>query len=68
MSYNDSYIKTFPFDKPVDGLMNPEMINETVEIIKAGIKAGVCSNVILNNRVNGNAPTLAQEIYRHFKI
>jgi len=65
--YTDSYIKTFPFDKPVDDLVNPEMINETVEIIKAGIKAGVNTNVILNNRVNGNAPTLAQEIYQRFK-
>jgi hypothetical protein len=32
-----------------------------VEIIKAGTNYGVTTNVILNNRVNGNAPTLAQE-------
>lgn len=68
MSYNDSYIKTFPFDKPVDDIVNPEMINETIEIIEAGIKAGVTSNIILNNSVNGNAPALAQEVYQHFNI
>ena len=68
MSYNESYARTFPFNKPVDDIVNPEMINETIEIIKAGIKAGVYSNVILNNRVNGNAPTLAQEIYKHFDV
>ena len=43
MSYNDSYARTFPFDKPVEGLANPEMTAETVEIIKAGIKDGVTS-------------------------
>ena len=66
MKYNDSYVKTFPFDKAVDGLVNSEMIPETVEIIKAGIKDGVCTNVILNNRVNGNAPTLAGELAKYF--
>lgn len=68
MSYDDSYIKTFPFNKTVDEIKDPEMVNETVEIIKAGSNDGVTTNVILNNRVNGNAPTLAREIYKHFEI
>ena len=68
VSYNDSFIKTFPFNKTVNDIMNPEMVNETVEIIKAGVKSGVITNVILNNRVNGNAPTLAREIYQHFEM
>ncbi len=68
MSYEDSYIKTFPFNKPVDEINDPEMVNETMEIIKEAGKSGVTTNVILNNRVNGNAPTLAREIYKHFEI
>jgi uncharacterized protein YecE (DUF72 family) len=68
MGYDDSYIKTFPFNKPVDEIKGPEMVNETVEIIKAAGTSGFTTNVILNNRVNGNAPTLAREIYQHFKI
>ena len=62
MKYNDSYEKTFPFDKPVEGFMNPEMIPEAVDIIKEGSKNGVCMNVILNNRCCGNAPILAKEL------
>ena len=66
MSYNDSYIRTFPFNKVVPDLIPPETVKETVEIIKAGKNDGVTTNVILNNRINGNAPTLAQEIYKYF--
>ncbi len=62
MKYNDSYEKTFPFDKTVEGLMNPEMIPEAVEIIKEGSRNGICMNVILNNRCCGNAPMLAKEL------
>lgn len=62
MRYNDSYIKTYPFDKPVQELMSSEMIPETVEIVKAGINAGVDMNVILNNRAGGNAPIMAGEL------
>ena len=68
MSYNESFTKTFPFNQQVEDLINPEMINDTIEVINDGIKAGVYTNVILNNRVNGNAPTLAHEIARHFII
>ena len=66
MRYNDSYIKTFPFDKIIEGLINPEMIPETVEIAKAGISDGVSVNIILNNRVCGNAPLLAKELSQYF--
>jgi hypothetical protein len=66
MKYNDSYEKTFPFDRTVEGLMNPEMIPETIEIIKEGNRNGVCMNVILNNRCCGNAPLLAKEISGKF--
>ena len=46
----------------VEGLINPEMVPETIDIIKDGIKNGVCMNVILNNRCGGNAPLIAKEL------
>jgi hypothetical protein len=62
MNFNESYAKTFPFDKLVPDLLNPEMISETVEIMKKGIKAGVDVYLIINNRICGNAPLVAKEI------
>ncbi|MBN2543797.1 DUF72 domain-containing protein [bacterium] len=66
MNFNDSYEKAFPFDKLVPGMMNPEMIIETVEIMKTAIKEGFHVNVIVNNRAGGNAPLIAREIANDF--
>ena len=43
-------------------MLNPEMIPDTVEILKAEVKAGAYSNVIVNNRAGGNAPLIAREL------
>jgi hypothetical protein len=40
----------------VEGMMAPEMILETVEIIKGAIEKDVLVNLIINNRAGGNAP------------
>ncbi len=66
MKYDESYAQAFPFDKMIDGMMNAEMIPDTVEILKAAAKAGVCSNVIINNRAGGNAPLIAREVATRF--
>ncbi len=66
MNFNVSYEKAFPFDKMVPGMMNPEMIPEAVEIMRAGIKEGLQVNVIVNNRAGGNAPLLASELAGKF--
>ena len=42
--------------------MNPEMITDTIEIIRNGVKDGVQVNVIINNRAGGNAPLIAREL------
>jgi hypothetical protein len=62
MWYDDSYAKAFPFDRLVEGMMAPEMILETVEIVKAAIEKDVLVNLIINNRAGGNAPMIAQRI------
>jgi uncharacterized protein YecE (DUF72 family) len=62
MRYEDSYVRAYPFDKLVEGLLQPEMVLETVEIVKTAIEKGVRANLIINNRAGGNAPMIAQII------
>jgi phosphoheptose isomerase len=62
MRYDESYAQAFPFNKMVEGMMNPEMIADTVEIIRNAVKDGVQVNVIINNRTGGNAPLIAREL------
>jgi uncharacterized protein YecE (DUF72 family) len=66
MKYDESYSQAFPFHKIVDGMMNPEMIPDTVEILKTATEKGVSVNVIVNNRAGGNAPLIAREIAAQF--
>ena len=62
MRYEDSFEKAYPFDRLVEGMMAPEMILETVEIVKTAIEKGMLVNLIINNRAGGNAPLIAQII------
>jgi uncharacterized protein YecE (DUF72 family) len=62
MSYEDSYVKAFPFDKMIEGMLNPAMVKDTVQLIREGIAQGIRMIVIINNRAGGNAPLIAQEI------
>ena len=62
MSYEQSYAKAFPFDKMVDGMLDPEMIEDTSKIVTEAIKEKVQINLIINNRAGGNAPLIAQKI------
>ena len=62
MSYEESYAQAFPFDKMVSGMLGPEMIEDTVEIVNQAIKDKIQVNLIINNRAGGNAPLIAQKI------
>ena len=62
MRYEEAYEKAYPFDRLIDGMLNPHMIEETVEIMSAAIGQGVNINVVVNNRAGGNAPIIAQQI------
>jgi hypothetical protein len=62
MSYEESYSNAFPFDKMVPGMLDPEMIEDTVKIMNEAIKDKVQVNLIINNRAGGNAPLIAQKI------
>ncbi len=62
MSYEESYAKAFPFDKMVSGMMDPEMIEDTVKIVNEAIKDRIQVSLIINNRAGGNAPLIAEKI------
>jgi len=40
-------VRAYPFDKLVEGMLQPEMILETVEIIKGAIEKDVLVNLII---------------------
>jgi hypothetical protein len=64
---SSSYAKAFPFNKTVDGMMNPEMIDDTIQIIMEGIRRRKRMNLIINNRAGGSAPMIAQQIAKRLQ-
>lgn len=66
MRYEDSYLQAYPFDRLVEGMLQPEMILETVDIMWQAVNQGVLVNVLINNRAGGNAPVIAQMIAKRF--
>ena len=67
MRYDETYIKAHPFDNMIDGMISPQMITESVEIMSAAIESGVGINVIINNRAGGNAPMIANRLREAFE-
>jgi len=66
MRYEDAYARAHPFNRLIDEMMSPRMIDETVEIMEAAIHQEVHMNVIINNRAGGNAPLIAQKVAERF--
>jgi hypothetical protein len=66
MRYEESCEKAFPFDKSVDGMIQPEMIDETVMLMEAAIDEDVHLNISVNNRAGGNAPAIARIVSNRF--
>jgi uncharacterized protein YecE (DUF72 family) len=64
--YEDAYAQAFPFDRLVEGMLQPRMIEETAQLMTTGIKQSVQVNIIINNRAGGNAPRMAQLLTRRF--
>ena len=66
MKYEEAYAKAFPFDKLVEGMMSPQMVEETAEIMATAVREGIRVYVIINNRAGGNAPLIAQKVATKF--
>jgi uncharacterized protein YecE (DUF72 family) len=64
--YEEAYAKAHPFDKMVEGMLSPGMIEDTVQIMKAAVDQGLRVNVISNNRAGGNAPMIARMVVMRF--
>ncbi len=66
MRYEEAYVKAHPFDKLVEGMMSPGMVEETAGIMISAVDQGTQANVIINNRAGGNAPLIAQKVAQKF--
>lgn len=66
LRYEEAYAKAHPFQKLIEGMLQPEMIEETVELMRIGTSRGIQMNVLINNRAGGNAPLIAQRISERF--
>ena len=66
MRYEDAYSKAHPFDKLVEGMLQPEMVRETADIMRRAIEDSVETSIIINNRAGGNAPVIAQKLAEKF--
>jgi uncharacterized protein YecE (DUF72 family) len=66
MRYEEAYSKAFPFDKMVEGMMPPKMLEEAVEVLGAGVAGGIHMNLLINNRAGGNAPLIARQVAERF--
>ncbi len=66
MRYEDAYAKAHPFNEMVNGMLHPQMVTETADLMKIAVQEDVGINVIVNNRSGGNAPLIAQQIATRF--
>ncbi len=66
MKYEDAFVKAYPFNRLLKDMLDPQMIDDTVDIMRRCIRKGVDVNVIINNRAGGNAPELARMIAKKF--
>ena len=66
VKYADAYAMAYPFDKPVPEITTtPQaryMQKDVGELLKQAEQRGMLLNVLVNNRVWGNAPALAREL------
>lgn len=66
MRYEEAYAKAHPFNKLIEGMLQPKMIEETAQLMHKGIEMGAKVNILVNNRTGGNAPLIAQMIAEKF--
>jgi len=64
--YEDAYAKAYPFDKLVEGMLQPEMVLEAADLMRRAIVEGVETSIIIKNRAGGNAPIIAQKVAEQY--
>jgi len=66
LRYEDAYEKAFPFDRMIEGMLQPRMIVDTVRLMHTGLDRNIQMHIIINNRSGGNAPLIARQIAEQF--
>lgn len=64
--YDETYARAYPFDKLVDGLLQPKMVEETVNLVRSCLAQDALVYLIINNRAGGNAPMIARNVAEAF--
>ncbi|MDY6974274.1 MAG: DUF72 domain-containing protein [Thermodesulfobacteriota bacterium] len=64
--YESAYAQAHPFKSLTEGMPDGRMVEETAELMWAGVDQGVQVHVVINNRSGGNAPIIAQHVARRF--
>jgi len=59
ISYEESYAKAFPFNKLFCGMLDPEMIEDTVRTVNEAMRDNTQVNLIVNTSARGNTPMIA---------
>jgi uncharacterized protein YecE (DUF72 family) len=66
MRYEEAYSRCHPFTTLIDGMVDPRMVDDTVELMHSAVGQSKNIHVIINNRAGGNAPLLARQIAERF--
>ena len=66
MRYEEAYAKAHPFDRMVEGMMDPWLIEDAVRMMWTAAAKDTKANIIINNRAGGNAPLIAKELANRF--
>jgi uncharacterized protein YecE (DUF72 family) len=66
LRYEEAYARAFPFDKLVEGMLQPGMIEDTVRLMHVAVDQEIRLHLIINNRSGGNAPLVAKQIAEQF--
>ena len=61
MRYDETYVRAYPFDKVVEGLFQPKMVEVAVNLVQEILAQDAVIYLIINNRASGNAPMPSPE-------
>ncbi|EFK11242.1 conserved hypothetical protein [delta proteobacterium NaphS2] len=66
MRYENAYSKAHPFNKLVDGMLQPHMVKEAAGFMREAVEKSTRTSIIINNRAGGNAPIIAQKVAEEY--
>jgi len=64
--YEEAYAKAHPFSALVDVMLDPKMVEETVDLMRMAVGRGGEIDVVANNRAGGNAPLILRQVAARF--